>query len=411
MSVPALPVLPLSVAQWLACPPVPLDVDAEHAAVTLLALELEQSETLALPTPALWDALRPALQEMPRQYAGPLAANPEPFWMWLDIAAVVEFRGDPALAHVLTRRLLHLSTTGRQQDDPVTRLYRGLCCARLGRIARTVGQGEDARAWYTDAMRLSSGAATTDPLYQGMLGMATTAIAAGNFPEAERWLRQLLRDGDSVSAAYRLPAHQQLAMTNRKRGRWVEALLESWAAYDLLEPDDAREGSLRVTLAEIACELGAYNEAAHAVHPVLTAKAPARVLAPAYIVALKIACCAPMALEHGTMQPGDVRAAAERILTTRIAPTEETALRIALADAYEALGDTLTARGHLLAALALAEQHKLHERTFALIGRLEVAATLATVPGRIDDGVSGAPPTGRRAGSRRHQAIRRLLHL
>ncbi|WP_353269290.1 hypothetical protein [Gemmatimonas sp.] len=401
-------------AQWLACPPAPLDLDAEHAALTLLALELEQGNRLASPSAALLDALAPTLQEIPRQNAGPRVADTDPFWKWLDVAAVIEFRGDPALAHVVMQRLLLLCTAGRDPSDPVSRVYRGLCCARLGRIARTVGQGDDARAWYTDAIRLGQDAAASDPLYQGMLGMATTAIAAGNFPQAERWLRLLLRGGDAVPAMYRLPAHQQLAMTSRKRGRWVDALLESWAAYDLLEPADPREVSLRVTLAEIACELGAYAEAAHAVSPVLAVHAPTHVLAPAYIVALKIARFAPVHLDEEATTSADVRAAAERILNTRIAPTDETALRLALADTYEALGEPMTARRHLSEALVLAERHHLHERSFAITARLRASATLTpppTAPTRPTDGAINAQRVEQSKASRRHPAVRRLLHL
>lgn len=401
--------LPCTVAQWLQTATARAGEDA-----LLLALELEQADAVYFPTPSRWAALGPALQRVPPQYVVAPEHAGDPFWAWLDIAALVEFEEAPGLAHLMIQRLLAHTLRAEATEDAVRALHAGLCCARLGRIARTVGHGEDARAWYADAMQWGTRAASPDPTYQGMLGLAVTAVAHGNIPAATRWLRGLVDGTAPAPAAYRLPAHQQLAMLARKRGQLIDALLHCWAAYDLLERPDPREASLRVTMAEIACEAGAYMEAVHAIRDVLTTTSHTRVLAPAYVVALQCLRHSPSTEALWRADGRDPMAEAAALLSGEMAPSDSVALRLALGDSLLAAGKTARAVELWSIALDAARRHHLHERVFGLEQRIEtdrhtVAAATADAP--ADRGARPSARRARAAVAQRHPAVRRLLQL
>jgi hypothetical protein len=366
-----------------------------------LALQLEQNGKLISPNARLFAQIEGPLSDVPAQYTFPPDRATDPFWKWLDVATLIEYVGEPELAHVVIHHLIDRIVVQSTGACPTISLKLGLCYARLGRISRTMGSKEAARAWYADAIRVGARGTFNDAKHQGMLGMATLAVAHGNFPHAERWLERLLRLGDVLPTEYRVPALQQLAMTRRKRGFLVDAMLHSWAAYDLLTADDPRSSSLRVTMAEIALELRAYPEAANAVRPIIFGTEPPRTRVPAMVVGLRLQLAAPEIVSSWKSAGLDLSIESECMLQSRIAPSDAVALRIALADIAMHRYERAKARELLTKALSVALAHDFHERVFSIEERLAAA-----------EGSLQVAPYSKFANSRQaHPAVSRLMAL
>ena len=364
---------------------------AQLGALAVLAAGFEASDSLDRPSMAM-EPLREPLAQLPQQFAG--IPSDSAMAEWVNLASLAEFLQAPQLADLLLVELiLRLAPQRAGRAHGYGQSERGelaaLCWTRRGRVARTQGRFDDAAACYNTALRLA-GRVWRDARPQATLGLAALAANRGNIPAAEQLALQVLERGSQVYALYRVPAHQLMTFTLRRRGSLLDAILHGWHAFDLLHADDYRRDEVLITMSEIALAYGDLESAARGFAAVRIAALPVRVRIPALVGTLDVAVqrlstlrrrdvvdCADaiavaakhsvlaaqaplLALLEGTLSPGDV------LLAT-----------IALGEAAIELGERNDAMEWIAKAAHIADQHGFHEKRFyvdSLRARIEGGA-------------------------------------
>ncbi len=411
------PTFLLNVADWLAAPEshaVASDDQALLGALVLAAAHLEHLETLEAPAASLAAQLRSAASEIPPQWA--MLADDEPFAMWLQAATVAEHRGAFRLSlRMLSElaRLLSIKLRNDVRDDGSLIAERlALCCARRGRIARTMGELEHAMEWYGKAREAVRYAPVRDASPQASLGLAALALNRGNIPRGARLLMPLLRRGAGLPAVYRIPTHQLMAVVRRKQRKHMDALLHVWAAFDLLTTSDFRREQLVGTMAEIALEAGDIDAAARGFEVVLQSSTLPMVRVPALWGAIqaRLASAPP---HRDPLQDAPLlgfMAEVQVLKTQRLAPAAEVMVHLSDATLAIARADVRSATTALDEADRVAHSAGFFERQFMIE---ELRTRL-----RIDQLTGSATPSGGRAQEQqqrkrrvRHPALLRLLQI
>ena len=216
-----------------------------------LALYLRRSDSLPAVPQEHWESLGDLLLTVPIQ--APSLGEESAAGQWIQLASLAELHGFAPLARILVDGLSSFPNT----DGEVL----ALCAAQRGRIARSSGDLAEALLHYKDAIRHSRDNETGDAWTRAHCGLANVHADLGNFLAAEKWFRKALRHGHRTNRATRVYAWMGLAMVRRKRGDLVDAMLNAWNAFDLIDEKSPLRADLLVTLAECALEFGDYPAA------------------------------------------------------------------------------------------------------------------------------------------------------
>lgn len=418
-------------ADWLALPSTrsaPARVDDDYlGALVLAAADLEHCSSLLAPRAAVVSSLASAIDTLPPQWV--YLDSQEPFARWLLLATLAEHWGAPTLASLMLTQLERIirADSGnlrlRSMKAP-TREYVALCWTRKGRIARTMGHLGDAVVWYQQAAALVSARVPRDALPQASLGLAALAMNRGNIPAVERQLRRLMRRSAALPSLYQIPAHHLMAVVNRRRREFIDALLHVWAAFDLLDGSDFRREQLVGTMADIALEAGDAEAAAQGFSIVLSSSVGPMVRAPALYGAVRARIqqlgahpdhhSSAVTFVRRAREDAILAALAREVHTLQamtLAPTESVLVFLASAEIAATRGALDAAEQALESAAMLADAVGLYDRQFHIEEvrtrvRSIAAPTLTALP-------EDTPPvisldTGL---STRHPALDRLLQL
>ena len=384
---------------------------AQLGALAVVAAGFEASDSFDRPS-IVMTQLRGPLEQLPTQFAG--IPSDSAMGDWLNIASLAEFLQAPQLADILLVELIvRLAPQRAGQVHGYGQSERAeiaaLCWTRRGRVARTQGRFDDAEACYDTALRLA-GRLWRDARPLATLGLAALAANRGNIPAAERLALQVLERGSQVFPLYRVPAHQLMTFTLRRRGSLLDALLHGWHAFDLLDADDYRRDELLITMSEIALAYGDLESAARGFSAVRLATLPVRIRIPALVGTLDVAVQHMSTLRRRAAVGGDVAiatAARSSVLAARVpllilldgalSPGDGLLAMIALGEAAIELGERDDAMVWIAKAAHIADQHGFHEKRFhvdTLRARIESGAVreLPVKPG----GVASAQPVLRR---------------
>jgi tetratricopeptide (TPR) repeat protein len=386
-----------SATEWLSAVAVPLSSASDShrteqlVSLAFLAASLERQSTLTAPSSSLWGALHDALARVPSQlvHLPPThAAHP-----WLHLSALAEFLGEPSLAGVILNALTALlgeHDTARGSYDDAYEADRGevlaLCWARRGRISRVAGALDDAQACFEEALALIGDNPWRDARLAAELGLITLSVARGNYPLVEQQCSALLTGAAGhLAPVHVAAAYQMRAIARRKRQQWLEALLDSWSAYDLLGHASAYRAELVVSMAETALEAGDLCAAAagfdNAHREALATGAQFRVQAAAITGrARTMNSCLLGDTARAHAVPADqvesARQSLVTLLSAPLAPRERAYALITMAEWQHREQDITGARAHLAEASALAVEHDYFDyqfRTDTLRARLSAA--------------------------------------
>ncbi|WP_461413565.1 hypothetical protein [Gemmatimonas sp.] len=387
-SLPA-PIGASSAAEWLSLAAarlaaMPGDVADVLATVAMLTATLERHPDLAAPSPAVVASLTPALATLPVQQL--LLAFDHPANQWLQLSALAEHHGELVLARLIVDALaerLGEHDAGRAARSGMADVERtellALCLTRRGRMARVAGYLDDAQCHFEEALALTRGS-WRDARLAAELGLANLAVARGNYPQVAARCTALLANGEAavvLAPVHRVALYQMRAIASRKRGAFIDALLDSWQAFDLLGLASAHRAELMVSMAETALECGdlAAAEAgfSSAEHEARATGAPLRVQVAA------AAGTARVALARGT-QAVVLSAAKDLDLLLRqpLAPRERAQALMTRAACHQFTAEPSLASASLNEARALAERYAFHDLSFGIEAlRADSAATVA----------------------------------
>lgn len=360
-------------------------------AIAFLTAALERQAELTAPSASALAPLRDALRQPP----SPLVHLPpaHPAHEWLQLSALAEFLGEPALARIIVNAIaMHCgeyAAAAPTTDDAWQREVLAICWCRRGRMSRLWGLVDDAEYCYTEGFTLVEAQPWRDARIAAALGLINIALARGNFPLAERRCTALLADPRACLApAHGTAAYQMRAIAYRKRGRALDALLDSWRAYDLLGHADAFRAELVVTMAETALEVGDVPAAIagfrNAQHEAVQTGAPLRVQAGA-IIGLARAITACLLLDESATTRltahdiEDSRAALSALFAKPLAPRERVYALVAHAECLRRERNAHGAREVLLEAQELAQTHGYFDYQFRVDELLQGLATPSTV--------------------------------
>jgi tetratricopeptide (TPR) repeat protein len=116
---------------------------------------------------------------------------------------------------------------------------------RLARVLRKLNEFDTAELAYVAAGTLAAASGDRHSELLSRIGRANTVLGRGNLAEAERWLREVLRDAEiSEDRDARARAHQGLAVALVTRGQPAEAIPHAWRAYQDFQDDPSRARAL-----------------------------------------------------------------------------------------------------------------------------------------------------------------------
>ncbi len=162
-------------------------------------------------------------------------------------------------------------------------LERGLAIVQQGRIARTLGEMDEARERYESAAELGRAEGAAEVEARGWIGIGALCRARGNYPDArEHYEKGLaLASGADVMEVVGL-AHQGLLGAAVASGDMSAALVHGWAAFQHAQGRGAdAEAEALVNLAHVCMESGGAAAALAGNFAVLARTATPRLRIPA----------------------------------------------------------------------------------------------------------------------------------
>jgi tetratricopeptide (TPR) repeat protein len=135
----------------------------------------------------------------------------------------------------------------------------GLTLAIQGRIAREVGELEQAREIYQQLVLMSEASGLSELAAQAVHGLGGVALARGNLPEARNQYSHALhlaRRAGSEQLQGR--AHRGLLIVAAKEGNYEEAINHGWAAFERTSEDRNAQAELLGNLGGLFREMREY---------------------------------------------------------------------------------------------------------------------------------------------------------
>jgi len=343
-------------------------IPEQHAALLALASRAARLDWLEYPVQSLVTALHGPLAALPAQLA--FVAVDSAFGQWVAIASLAEQRAlYEAATDILNGVRTAVERAGETTIAPQEALeFRAICWTRRGRVARTLGHHDDALECYVQARRLVKELPWRDARPLAELGLGALAAARGNYPTVARHATNVLKQRPPLPGSHRLGAHMLMALAQRKRGALIEALLNGWAAHDLVPRGDVRALEVLISLSEIAIELHDLDAAEMGFASVLGHDCPVRVRVAALIGA--VASCLLLAEADASVE---IRTRLNRygvllqaLLDIDLAPHDECRVLFALAGIDRQSGEPSRAAECVERATSIARQVGLFEQQFRL---------------------------------------------
>jgi tetratricopeptide (TPR) repeat protein len=265
-------------------------------------------------------------------------------------AADMERAGAFRLAYV-TLLSLHLALPG------LTESVRGLVIAQQGRVARQFGDVRLAREHYEEALRVGRRTETGEVTVRALLGLGVLANMRGNYPEARRLFRAVLRRASTPSLPlHTAAAHHGLMLGALAASDATRALHHAWLAFRNTGDDPDRQADMAINLGEICLRIGEYRAALTSYRVALAQTSLAR---------LRLAALGGAVLAATRAREPGMLARLAREAEVEIAraqqPFESAQTLVELAEAFELAGATEKAASYRDRAAETAERGGFYE--------------------------------------------------
>jgi len=233
----------------------------------------------------------------------------------------------------------------------------GLLLAEQGRIARLLGNLDDAEQLYAQVHGI--GERTDDQLLLGRaaIGRGNTSRLRGNYPKAREFFTEALAISEAASIAeiQRL-AHQGLTIILGEARDYDGALFHGWLTFVQAGGRQKEESEALINLANISVLAGQPKAALHAILKSIPNIADGRILLPALgIGALAAARCGEVSMIEPLTEK------LERAVSESTLPYENANALLTLSQAFAELGRENRAFTTRERAKAIAEEHGFHE--------------------------------------------------
>ncbi len=273
---------------------------------------------------------------------------------------VIDLSGRMTGAGALTLAYTMVGSAREALHDASAR-SRGLLLAEQGRIARLLGNLDDAEQLYAQVHGI--GERTGDQLLLGRaaIGRGNTSRLRGNYPKAREFFNDALSISEAAGIAeiQRL-AHQGLTIILGEARDYDGALYHGWLTFVQANGRQKDESEALVNLANISVLAGQPRAALHAILKSIPNLADGRILLPALgIGALAAARCGEVSMVEPLTEKME-RAVAESSL-----PYENANALLTLSQAFAELGRDNRAFMTRERARAIAEEHGFHELAHA----------------------------------------------
>ncbi len=270
--------------------------------------------------------------------------------------AVIDLSGGMTAAGALTLAYTMLGHA-REAVVQVSQRSRGLMLAEQARIARLLGQLDDAEGLYGQLHGMGERSRDELLLARAAIGRGVVARVRGNYPKARAFFVDALALSERVgSAELQRLAHQGLTVAAAVAEEWDEALRHGWLTHVLGAGNAEQESEALGNLAHISLGAGYPCAALHAILKAIPNYRDDRMLLPALGTAVVAAarCDERALLDHLTVK-----------LETRVAnstlPYEATRALLSLAQAFDELGLPGRADSARSRARGMAEEHEFFE--------------------------------------------------
>lgn len=237
----------------------------------------------------------------------------------------------------------------------------GLLLAEQGRIARMLGNLDDAEQLYAQVHGV--GERTGDKLLLGRaaIGRGNTSRLRGNYPKAREFFTDALAisEAGGIAEIQRL-AHQGLTIILGEARDYDGALYHGWLTFVQASGRQKEESEALVNLANISVLAGQPRAALHAVLKSIPNLTDGRILLPALgIGALAAARCGEVSMVEPLTEK------IERAVADSCLPYENANALLTLSQAFAEIGRENRAFTTRERALAIAEEHGYHELAHA----------------------------------------------
>ena len=242
---------------------------------------------------------------------------------------------------------------------------RGLVLAQQGRIARQLGEQDEARRRYELVESLGEEFDVDELRARAWIGYGVLAEVRGNYPDVRKWSSRVLTL-EGLPLALRRLAHQSLTAAALAARDFDLAAVHAWSAFEGAAGDG--EAVAMIALGEVFIRAGHPRTALRSFGAALLRPLPPRLELPALGGAAVAAARALPALRARPLVERYAVRIQELVAGTQLPWANVTALAD-IGDAYSALGAQQAAATVRQQARTVAERHSF----FELLARLETA--------------------------------------
>ena len=270
--------------------------------------------------------------------------------------AVIDLSGRVTAAGALTLAYTMLGHA-REAVVQVSQRSRGLLLAEQARIARLLGQLDDAEGLYGQLHGMGERSQDELLLARAAIGRGVVARVRGNYPKSKAFFVEALTLSERVgSSELQRLAHQGLTVVAAVSEEWDEALRHGWLTLVLGAGNPEQESEALGNLAHISLGAGYPRAALHAILKAIPSYRDDRMLLPALGTAVVAAgrCDERSLLDHLTVKLD------EHVANSNL-PYEGARALLSLAQAFDEMGLPGRADSARSRARGMAEEHEFHE--------------------------------------------------
>lgn len=234
---------------------------------------------------------------------------------------------------------------------------RGLLLAEQARVARLLGQLDDAESLYGQLHGMGERSHDELLLARAAIGRGVVARVRGNYPKARAFFVDALALSERVgSAELQRLAHQGLTVAAAVAEEWDEALRHGWLTHVLGAGNAEQECEALINLAHISLGAGQARAALHAALRALPDARDDRTRLPALGTAVVAAArCSERSLLEA------IATTVENTVQVSSLPYESARALLSLSQSFDQVGMATRADNVRARARAIAEAHEFHE--------------------------------------------------
>jgi len=269
---------------------------------------------------------------------------------------VIDLSGRMTGAGALTLAYTMVGSAREALHDASAR-SRGLLLAEQGRIARLLGNLDDAEQLYAQVHGMGERVRDEVLLARAAIGRGVIARVRGNYPSARTFFTDALTLSEHAgNAELQRFAHQGLFVVAAMGEIWDEALRHGWLTLVLGAGNPQHEAEALINLAHVSLGAGFPRAGLHAILSAMPKAKDPRMVLPA----LGTAVLAAARCDERTLLDL-LSARMENEIARASLPFEEADALLSLARAFGEIGLTSRAETTRLRARAMAEEHGFHE--------------------------------------------------